>query len=156
MNSKRFWADLPGDLAGVVIEVTEDQEGDRLDTLPEQLELFRARGARIGLDDVGAGTGEFARLATLRPDLVKIDRSLIQNCADDRGRSAVIAALAAYACHLGALVCAEGVETSAELEHLLALGVRHAQGYHLARPAPERPQPRASLSWRPPSIARTR
>ena len=91
----------------------------------------------MALDDVGAGAEEFARLATLRPEVVKVDRSLVDGCSTDPGRSAVIRALVTYAEHLGLAVCGEGVEEHADLEHLTVLGVQYAQGYLLARPGPE-------------------
>jgi EAL domain-containing protein (putative c-di-GMP-specific phosphodiesterase class I) len=118
----------------VVFELNEDP--DQVDPTAVALAIadLRARGARIALDDVGAGSEEFARLATLRPDVIKADRSLVDGCATDPGRSAVLRALVTYAEHLGVQVCAEGIEDIADLEHLSALGVDHAQGYLLARP----------------------
>ena len=134
LASARFWAGLPMRLDGVVVELGEDQEILDVAVLASHVRRLRARGARIALDDLGAGAGEFSRLSALRPDVVKIDRSVVDGCASDTGRSAVIRALATYAEHLGATVCAEGVETQADLEHLAAVGIAHAQGYLFARP----------------------
>ena len=82
-------------------------DDDELGVLVDRL---RARGARIALDDLGAGASELIRLAGLRPDVIKIDRGLVHGCADDTGRCAVISALVAYADILDVLVCAEGLE----------------------------------------------
>ena len=90
----------------------------------------------MALDDVGAGAQEFARLAALRPDVVKVDRSLVSGCSRDPGRTAVLCGLVTFAGHLGLSVCAEGVEDVADLDHLVSLGVSHVQGYLLAKPAP--------------------
>jgi EAL domain-containing protein (putative c-di-GMP-specific phosphodiesterase class I) len=78
----------------------------------------------------------FARLAMLQPDMVKIDRSLVVGCAVDPGRTAVLRGLVTYAEELDALLCAEGAETAADLGHLAALGVTHAQGNLLAPAKP--------------------
>ena len=98
---------------------------------------LRARGADIALDDLGAGADEFHRLAALRPDVVKADRSLVQGCATQPGQSAVLRALVTYAEALGTVVCAEGVEDWADLDHLEELGVTLAQGFLLGRPDPD-------------------
>ena len=105
-----------------------------LERLAEVATLLRARGARVALDDVGAGAQEFARLARLRPDVVKIDRSLVSGCSRDQGSAAVLRALVSYARDLRLTLCAEGVEDPADLRQLMALGVTHAQGYLLGRP----------------------
>ena len=78
-------------------------------------------------------TGDLA----LCPDVVKADRSLVHGCATQPGQSAVLRALVTYAEALGTLVCAEGVEDWADLDHLEELGVSLAQGYLLGRPDPE-------------------
>jgi len=134
VTSERFLAGLPEHLPGVVIEISEDPDDVALASVAQAVAILRARGARIALDDVGAGAQEFARLATLRPDIIKVDRSLVAGCADDAGCSAVLSALVTYANELGLTVCAEGVEDNADLVHLLTLGITHAQGYLLARP----------------------
>jgi len=132
--SERFMAGMPASLKGVVIELNEDPDHIDPATVAAAIATLRGRGARIALDDVGAGADEFARLATLQPDVIKADRSLVDGCAGDPGRSAVLRALVTYAEHLGGRVCAEGVENLADLDHLSALGVTQAQGYLLARP----------------------
>lgn len=135
LTSRRFMAGLPSSLHGVVVELSEDPEGVDLGQVAGAVGRLRARGARIALDDIGAGAEEFARLAVLRPDVIKADRSLVAGCAQSPGQTAVLCALVAYADHLGLTVCAEGVENVADLRHLVALGVTHAQGHLLARPA---------------------
>jgi EAL domain-containing protein (putative c-di-GMP-specific phosphodiesterase class I) len=134
LTSERFLAGLPPRLDGVVVELGENVDGVELDELAGVVARLRARGARMALDDVGAGAQEFARLARLRPDVVKIDRSLVSGCAHDRGNEAVLRALVAYAADMRLTLCAEGVEDVADLRALVALGVTHAQGYLLGRP----------------------
>jgi diguanylate cyclase (GGDEF)-like protein len=134
--SPRFLTGLPARLDGVVVELSEDPGQVAPADVAAALDVLRARGARIALDDIGAGAQEFARLAVLRPDVIKVDGSLVNGCATDPGRSAVLRGLVTYAEHLGLAVVAEGVEDVADLDHLVSLGVSHVQGYLLARPAP--------------------
>ncbi len=134
LTSDRFWAELPTRLDGTVVELTEDLDHVDAATLTEAVLRLRARGATVALDDLGAGVGEFYRLAALRPDIVKADRSLVQGCATAPGQSAVLQALVTYAGQLGATLCAEGVEDVADLEHVINLGVSLAQGHLLGRP----------------------
>jgi diguanylate cyclase (GGDEF)-like protein len=133
--SGRFLAGLPHRLNGIVLELSESSDDIDLAAVAEVIEGLRARGARIALDDVGADAGaqEFARLAALRPDIIKIDRSLVHGCATDPGRTAVLRALVTYAEELGLTTCAEGVEDLDDLRHLAAIGITYAQGYLLAR-----------------------
>ncbi len=136
ITSARFMAGLPNELCGVVVELNEDPDQVDPAVVAEAVAGLRARGARIALDDVGNGAQEFARLATLKPDIIKADRSLVDGCSGDAGRSAVLRALVTYAADLDLTVIAEGVEEAADLRHLVQLGVTHAQGYLLARPSP--------------------
>jgi diguanylate cyclase (GGDEF)-like protein len=134
LDSPRFWALLPADLRGVVVELNEAAGPLGDDALVRVVDRLRSRGARIALDDLGAGATELIRLAGLRPDIIKIDRGLVHGCADDPGRAAVISALVAYADILGVLVCAEGLELSTDLRRLRELGVTCVQGFLVAEP----------------------
>jgi hypothetical protein len=83
----------------------------------------------------------------LRPDIIKLDRSITQCVDKDRGKRALTSALVIFAAEINASVVAEGIETEAELMSLRAAGVERGQGFWLARPGPlpvERPdyQPR--------------
>jgi EAL domain-containing protein (putative c-di-GMP-specific phosphodiesterase class I) len=137
ITSERFLGGLPARLEGVVVELCENTDDVELGRVAEAAARLRSRGARIALDDVGAGAQEFARLSALRPDIVKIDRSLVSGCAHDRGKAALLRALVSYADEMGLSVCGEGVEDTGDLHQLTALGVTHAQGYLLGRPGPQ-------------------
>jgi hypothetical protein len=89
----------------------------------------------IALDDVGADPRSLALLPVLRPDVVKLDMSLVRD-ATTRESAAVMTAVCAHAEATGAVILAEGVETE---EHLLVartLGARFAQGWFFGRPGP--------------------
>jgi EAL domain-containing protein (putative c-di-GMP-specific phosphodiesterase class I) len=98
------------------------------------LRELRARGVRLAIDDFGAGFSNLKYITDLRPDVVKIDRQLIEGLSDGSREQVLISSLTAL-CHAqGAAIIAEGVETVAELHALRRAGVRFAQGYVFARP----------------------
>jgi EAL domain-containing protein (putative c-di-GMP-specific phosphodiesterase class I) len=125
-------------LERLVIELTEHVKIASYADLHAGLAQLRERGVRLAVDDTGAGYASFNHVLQLRPDIIKIDRSLIANVNADPARRSLITALVLLALDLGATVVAEGVETMAELNTLGSLGVDCAQGYLLARPSTER------------------
>ena len=122
-------------LTRLVIEVTEHAKVRSYGELLTCLAPLRERGVRLAIDDTGAGYASFNHVLQLRPDVIKIDRSLIANITDDAARRSLVTALVLLALDLGASVTAEGVETSSELRTLATLGVDCGQGYLLARPS---------------------
>jgi diguanylate cyclase (GGDEF)-like protein len=139
------WLALPDDLSDVVIEITEHEFLGDDAALELAVARLRERGARIALDDAGAGYAGLHQLLRLRPDVVKLDRSLVTGVSADPNRSALICALVGFAGDVGMSVCAEGIEEAADLEALVALGVESGQGYLIARPAAGWPPP--ELTW---------
>jgi EAL domain-containing protein (putative c-di-GMP-specific phosphodiesterase class I) len=123
------------DLGRVCFEVMETEAFPDLELLRAILDRFRERGARVALDDLGAGNSSLLYLDVLRPDVVKLDRGLIAGLDQDAARRRMVGALADYAHELDAEVVAEGVETAGELHAVRELGADLAQGYYLARPA---------------------
>lgn len=122
-------------LSRIVIEVTEHVRIDEYTRLQTTLTNLRAAGAGVAVDDTGAGYASLTHVLQLRPDIVKLDRSLVTHVESDRARRTLITSLTLLALDIGAVVTAEGVETAAELEAVATLGVDHAQGYLIARPA---------------------
>lgn len=124
----------PLPLSRVVLELTEHEEVVRYDALTDALAPLRAAGMRLAVDDVGAGYASFRHVLELRPDIIKLDRSLVRGIDADGGSRAVVTAIALVALEVGAAITAEGVETAAELDTVLMLGVDSAQGYLIGRP----------------------
>lgn len=118
----------------LVIEITEHVKISSYPDLHASLAQLRERGVRLAIDDTGAGYASLSHVLQLRPDIIKIDRSLITNISDDPARRSLVTSLVLLALDLGASLTGEGVETPAELETLATLGVDCAQGYLLARP----------------------
>jgi diguanylate cyclase (GGDEF)-like protein len=125
----------PGDLSGLIIEVTEEALVQSEAQLHTAISPLRARGARLAVDDMGAGYSGLRQITTVQPSYLKLDRSLVSGIDADDDRAALVEALVGYAEHVGSLLVAEGIESPAELRTLLELGVPLAQGFYLGRPA---------------------
>lgn len=125
--------DLPTE--ALVVEVTESQLTTG-STAVEELNVLRAQGVEVAIDDFGAGYSSLARLRTLPADVLKIDRSFVSGLDEPGGRS-LVEAIVQLGETLGCELVAEGVETPEQLATLAAVGCDLAQGYFLHRPMPE-------------------
>ncbi|MBV8760853.1 MAG: EAL domain-containing protein [Deltaproteobacteria bacterium] len=131
-----FKAESPlGQLAHrVVLEITERTGLDEA-AGPTRVAMLRKLGYRIAVDDLGAGYAALGALASLEPEVVKLDMSLIRDLDKHPKKRRVVAAIATLCRELGGKVVAEGVETEAERAVLVESGIELIQGYLLAKPA---------------------
>ncbi len=125
---------LQGDLSHVVLELTESDSAASTAEVLQTVAELRSRGARIAVDDFGVGFSNIERVALLDPDLLKLDMSLVRGIDKNPMLQAVVRGCLAYVEQTGGQLCAEGIETAAELDTLLGLGVQLGQGYLLGRP----------------------
>lgn len=120
----------------LVLELTEHDAVEDYDAIAGVLGELRPCGLRLAVDDVGAGFAGLRHILRLSPDVLKLDISLVRGVEVDPARRALVAAFVGFAQQLGVSLVAEGVETAAQRDALLELGVRLAQGFLLGRPAP--------------------
>jgi EAL domain-containing protein (putative c-di-GMP-specific phosphodiesterase class I) len=120
----------------LVVEITEHAQVDDYDALQSALAPLRERGAKLAIDDVGAGFANLRHIVRLAPDIVKLDLSLTQEIARDPALEALASSLVGFADGVGAAIAAEGISSDEDLEVLRALGVDYGQGFYLARPSP--------------------
>ncbi|QGZ32125.1 EAL domain-containing protein [Stutzerimonas stutzeri] len=120
----------------LMLEVTEHRSIVDYALIATILEPLRQAGLRLAVDDAGAGYASFRHILKLKPDVIKLDRSLISNLDSDSDCCAMAAALIRFAEQTGSKIIAEGVETDAELAVLRGLKVTKAQGYLLGMPQP--------------------
>ncbi|MCW2549080.1 MAG: hypothetical protein JWN96_3540 [Mycobacterium sp.] len=118
----------------LVIEVTESGMLDKPESVSNSLTRLVDLGCGVAIDDFGTGYSALSRLVELPADILKIDRSFVQNLSHHQEAAAVIAAVLLLAHNLRKTVVAEGVEDADALATLAELGCSHAQGYHLGRP----------------------
>lgn len=123
------------DLTRLVFEITEHAFIAEYEDILENLRTVRKLGARIAVDDVGAGHSSLRHILKIHPDIIKLDRSLIENIDRDEEKQNLLEALLTFANCLKYNVVAEGVETTAELATLESHGVKLIQGYLFAKPA---------------------
>jgi EAL domain-containing protein (putative c-di-GMP-specific phosphodiesterase class I) len=120
----------------IVIELTEHDQIDDYRSITDVVARIRESGARLAVDDTGAGFASLAHILKLQPDFIKLDRNIVSAVDTDPARTALIGALVTFSDDTGARLIAEGIETAGELACLLGLGVHLGQGYHLGRPGP--------------------
>lgn len=127
--------------SSIVLEVTEHAVVEDYTDITAAVDRLRALGARLAVDDAGSGISSFQHVLRLRPDIVKLDRWMVDHLDTDLARQALVRFLVAFATEVDLELVAEGIERQDELRTCLLLGVRHGQGYALGRPAPApRPQ----------------
>lgn len=127
----------------IVVELTEHSAITSYEALGEAIDRLRACGVRIAVDDAGAGFSSLSHVLKIRPSLLKIDRSIVKGLEIDPARISLVQAIIDTAVRVEATIIAEGVETRADLDFIGSLGITHAQGYFLGRPAALPAAPRA-------------
>jgi diguanylate cyclase (GGDEF)-like protein len=135
LASPKIMAILPRNMSDIVVEVTEHELASEDGGLEDGIAKMRARGARIAVDDAGAGYAGLNQVMRVQPDVIKLDRSLIEGVQSDSAKSALVEFFVMFARRVGAGVCTEGIETLEELRTLINLGVSYGQGYLLGRPS---------------------
>jgi EAL domain-containing protein (putative c-di-GMP-specific phosphodiesterase class I) len=134
------------DLDGLIIEITEETLVRSDMQLRSVITPLRERGARLAVDDMGAGYSGLRQITTVHPSYLKLDRSLVSGIDHDQDRAALVGALVGYSKQVGSLLVAEGIEHSAELRVLGELGVPLAQGFYTGRPGRPWPDVRTARS----------
>jgi len=124
------------DLGRVVLELSEHDRVEDYPALLRVLEPLRAKGMRLAIDDVGAGFSSLRHIVVTSPDVIKIDRSLVDGVSSDPVLTTLVRSLVDFAAGCRARVVAEGIETIEDAVVLLALGVDYGQGWHYGRPGP--------------------
>jgi EAL domain-containing protein (putative c-di-GMP-specific phosphodiesterase class I) len=125
---------------GVYLEITESVPLSHFDLCQSVLAEIRGKGLFLAVDDLGAGYSNLKYIADLRPEMVKLDRTLIADLPESPRLQKVVRALVALCVDLGARVVAEGLERSEEASAAMDAGAHFGQGYLLARPGPTPPR----------------
>jgi diguanylate cyclase (GGDEF)-like protein/PAS domain S-box-containing protein len=120
----------------IIFEITETTAVANIPRAQEFAGRLAALGCRFALDDFGAAFASFYYLKHLPFDYLKIDGEFVRTCLNDRTDQLVIQAVVDIARGLGKKTVAEMVGDEETMELLKRLGVDHAQGYHIGRPAP--------------------
>jgi diguanylate cyclase (GGDEF)-like protein len=140
-NIAREILDAVGDLSGesawgIDIEVTEGALSGDSSACIHALRMLRAAGLSVAIDDFGTGFSSLARLSELPIDTLKIDKTFTDGLASDRNSCTLVSTIIGLAHAFDMTTVAEGVETQAQLEHLVREGCDESQGYLHSRPLP--------------------
>ena len=132
------WVELLKELeltqGGICIEITEGLLLDASSGVSEKLLAYRDAGIQVSLDDFGTGYSSLAYLKKFDIDYLKIDQSFTRNLEEDSSDRTLCEAIIVMAHKLGMKVIAEGVETTAQRDILLAMGCDYGQGYLYSKP----------------------
>jgi len=120
---------------GLLLEVSEDQID--IELAHEAVAQLRGSGVAIAIDDFGAGYSSLSGLRKLPFAELKIDRSLVRDCAVDAGNAAICQTAIDLAHRFGAAAVAEGIEKQTDLAALIAMGCDCGQGILIAPPMPK-------------------
>ncbi len=116
----------------VVLELTERASLDEVKDVRQRVAALRALGYRVAIDDLGAGYAGLNSFAYLEPDIVKID--MARDVDKEPTKQKLIGSMIKLCDDLGITVIAEGIESNAERDTLVALGCNLLQGFLFARP----------------------
>tara|TARA_Y100000588_G_scaffold392007_1_gene502447 strand:+ start:2011 stop:2781 length:771 start_codon:yes stop_codon:yes gene_type:complete len=117
----------------IVLEVTEFDD-KHVSDLVSGVNKFRKHGINIAVDDFGVGFSNESRVHILKPDYIKLDKSLLDNYMDHQAPQLADAIM--FSKNSGATIIAEGVETKEQMSVLKDMGVEFMQGYYWGRPHP--------------------
>ena len=120
----------------LTLEVTEGVLIEDVEAVVDTLRALRTLGVRIAIDDFGTGYSSLSYLRRLPADVVKIDRSFVQDLGANGRSTTLVASIIELARSLHLEVVAEGVETAEQHAVLERLACSHAQGYLFGRPLP--------------------
>jgi EAL domain-containing protein (putative c-di-GMP-specific phosphodiesterase class I) len=120
----------------VVLEITERAALDDITETKHRATELRRRGYQVAVDDLGAGYAGLTSFATLEPEVVKLDMSLIRGIESAPVKRHIVDSMTRLCRDLDMRVVAEGIETTAELATIIDLGCDYLQGYLLGRPGP--------------------
>ena len=120
----------------VVFEITETAAAANYREAADFAERLARIGCGFALDDFGTGFGSLSYLRHIPFAYLKIDMEFVRDLTREARSQRIVRVVVNIASHLGQKTIAEGVENEMTLNILRSLGVNHAQGYHIARPAP--------------------
>ena len=119
----------------IVLEINESKVND-LSALKKFIDRYRRYGFLIALDDIGSGFSNLDRVPLAEPNIIKIDRGIMQNIDSQYYKQEVFKSLVNLSQKIGALVIAEGIEREAEALMATELGASMLQGFYFAKPQP--------------------
>ncbi|WP_052712084.1 sensor domain-containing protein [Domibacillus indicus] len=125
------------------LEITESGIVQDVEMAIQTIKQLKSIGVRISIDDFGTGFSSLSHLKELPVDILKIDRSFIQDLPESEKDQMIVRSIIQLASAMGLHVVAEGVEEEKHLTILKEMGCQTAQGYYISRPVPNE----AYINW---------
>jgi EAL domain-containing protein (putative c-di-GMP-specific phosphodiesterase class I)/DNA-binding response OmpR family regulator len=126
--------------AQTVVEITENAVIDDFAHMREVVRSLRNSGFRIAIDDAGAGYAGLQTMVEIEPDFIKLDMSLTRGIESSIVKQKLVGTLRDFCRQACITLVAEGIETRAQLDALVALGIDFGQGFLFAHPGPPHPE----------------
>jgi len=120
----------------LVIELLEDEDTRDYALLQEFIRRIKSYGSKIAIDDFGSGYSNYERLGDYRPDILKIDGSLVRKIGESPYAISIVKSIVTFARENRIATVAEFVENEEIYRHVKELGIDYSQGYHFGRPLP--------------------
>lgn len=136
-STVKWAAQLDFDPKNIIFEVIESDHVEDLDHLKRILDFYKSQGFMVALDDVGSGYSSLNMIAKLLPDIVKIDRAIIDQIDTNSVNQSIFRAITQIAHENNIIVLAEGIERAEEVAFCSANGADLAQGYYFGKPHSE-------------------
>lgn len=133
---ERILAQTGADPDRLGLELTESVLLENVADTVHKMKVFRSMGQQLSIDDFGTGYSSLSYLKRLPLNILKIDRSFVDDVIGDKNNAAIVGVIISMAENLGLDVIAEGVEDAAQLDFLKSRGCVVFQGYHFCRPLP--------------------
>jgi len=118
----------------VTFEIVESENIDDYEMVSQFIQEVKKFGAKIAIDDFGAGFSNFQHVSQLNVDYLKIDGSLIQNILIDKNSETIVEAIATFAKRLGIKTIAEFVDSAEIHAKIIDMGIDFTQGYFIGKP----------------------
>lgn len=128
------YADAAG--SQLELELLENSAIDDSRNISAVIAVCRRMGIRVALDDFGTGYSTLSHLRDLSVDVLKIDRSYVQDMLSNPSNIAIIKGIIGFAKAFNCQIIAEGIETAEQQSALVNLGCHYGQGFFIARPMP--------------------
>ncbi len=122
-------------LKRIIFEITEVEQVRNHDHLRNIMREYKTHGLRVAIDDFGAGHSGLTLLSAFQPDMIKLDRALVQRIHEKPASQSIVRGIIQVCRDLNIMVIAEGIEHREEMETLCGLGISVMQGYYFAKPA---------------------
>ena len=120
----------------IVFEITEKSAIKNITEFKKIISNYKDQDYKIAIDDAGAGYSGLNLISDVRPHYLKLDMNLIRDIDKDSVKQALVRSMQEFARITGTYLIGEGVETLAELQSLINIGVHYGQGFFIQRPDP--------------------